>query len=177
MSEKSTKYLRTGLIITIVLLAFVASYRLAVAATAPKAPAFRTACNMKSPGSASGGCQMRGRTPGAAGAPVGGCCGGGSSATVEGTATVDSGVQRVTVDTTTGSYAPNVITLAAGVPAEITFTQATGCLGQVQSADLGFFEDLTSGPKTVYVPAEKLAPGTYKFSCGMQMVFGTIIVR
>jgi plastocyanin domain-containing protein len=61
------------------------------------------------------------------------------------------------------------------VPSEITFTQATGCLGQVMSEDLGFFEDLTSGDATVRLNA--LEPGTYEFSCGMRMVFGTIVVE
>ena len=43
------------------------------------------------------------------------------------------------------------------------------------SKDLNFFEDLTSGAKTVKLPA--LQAGTYAFSCGMQMVFGSIVVE
>jgi len=45
----------------------------------------------------------------------------------------------------------------------------------VQSNDLGFSEDLTAGPKTVKLAA--LEPGTYAFSCGMEMVFGKIVVE
>jgi plastocyanin domain-containing protein len=84
------------------------------------------------------------------------------------------GVQRIAVDAT-NSYNPNVIALEAGTPAEITFSQAYGCLAQVMSADLDFFEDLQSGPRTVAL--EGLAPGTYDFSCGMEMVFGQIVVQ
>ena len=105
------------------------------------------------------------------------CCGGGSSEPIEGSATLEGDVQRITVDTSSGSYSPNVIKLVAGVPAEITFTESSGCLAEVQSADLGFWADLTSGGATVRIEADRLLPGTYGFSCGMQMVFGTIIVE
>jgi Cu+-exporting ATPase len=103
------------------------------------------------------------------------CCGNsGTGEPIEGSATVDGNVQRITVDTSAG-YNPNTIRLAAGVPAEITFKQGSGCMAQVMSRDLGFFEDLTAGDVTVSLAA--LAPGTYGFSCGMEMVFGEIIVE
>lgn len=92
----------------------------------------------------------------------------------EGTAIVAGGVQRISVDVTT-VYKPNVLRLRAGVPAQITFSGGQGCTGVVQSQELGFREDLTSGPKTVDLKA--LAPGTYSFSCGMNMVFGQIVVN
>lgn len=105
------------------------------------------------------------------------CCGGGASSgkTVKGTAALDGTSQRIIVDTSTGAYSPNVIALKAGVPARITFKQASGCLGQVVSSDLGFSEDLTGGDKTVELPA--LKAGTYSFNCGMGMVFGRIVVK
>lgn len=111
------------------------------------------------------------------------CCGGGSGqktangvtgTPVEGTAQISGGVQAIGVKVTT-TYSPNVIKLKAGIPAEITFGQAAGCTGQVISQDLGFSEDLTSGPKVVKLPA--LKAGTYSFSCGMGMVFGKIVVE
>lgn len=110
------------------------------------------------------------------------CCGGSSTpavngvsgAVVEGVATLGGGVQTIAVDVTS-VYNPNVIKLKAGIPAEVTFSQSTGCTGQVQSADLGFSEDLSGGPKTVKLPA--LKAGTYAFSCGMNMVFGKIVVE
>jgi len=94
---------------------------------------------------------------------------------LEGAATVDGQVQAISVDLSKGYYQPNVIKLAAGVPAEITFGQSSGCTGQVMSKDLNFFEDLTAGAKTVKLPA--LEKGEYAFSCGMEMVFGKIVVE
>lgn len=113
----------------------------------------------------------------AGGTAAGGCCGGSgaSSAPIAGTAQVTGGVQKISVDLSSGSYNPNVLNLQAGVPAEITFGQSSGCTGQVQSQQLGFAEDLTSGAKTVKLGA--LQPGTYSFACGMNMVSGTIVVK
>jgi plastocyanin len=114
---------------------------------------------------------------------AGGCCGGGSAtsadgvtgATAEGAATLAGGVQKISVDVSTGTYNPNVIKLKAGVPAEVTFANGTGCTGQVQSQALNFSADMTNGPATVKLPA--LKAGTYSFYCGMQMVFGKIVVE
>lgn len=168
---QGTKTLRIVLIAVLVLLAFVASYRFAAAssgsgtATAADAVAAQGA-PLAAAGSTASGASCA-------------CCGGASAGTgeaIEGAATLDGDVQRITVDTSAG-YDPNVITLAAGVPAEITFKAASGCLGQVMSKDLGFFEDLTTGDKTVRLEADVLQPGTYGFSCGMEMVFGTIVVE
>lgn len=94
---------------------------------------------------------------------------------VEGAAQVSGDVQTISIDLSKGYYEPNVIKLKAGVPAEITFGQSSGCTGQVTSEALGFFEDLTTGPKTVKLDA--LQPGEYQFSCGMAMVFGKIVVE
>ena len=79
------------------------------------------------------------------------------------------------INTSKGYYDPSTIELKAGIPAEITFTQSSGCLQQVESADLGFSEDLSTGPKTIKLGA--LTAGTYGFNCGMQMQFGTIVVK
>ena len=111
---------------------------------------------------------------GAATGGGGGCCGGGG-APIEGAATVSGGVQKIDIDLSSGSYNPNVIKLKAGVPTEITFGQSSGCTAQVQSSDLGFSEDLSSGPKTVKIGA--LKAGTYNFACGMNMVTGQIVVQ
>lgn len=106
----------------------------------------------------------------------GGCCGGGSGSQqqVAGTAQQSGGVQKISVQVTT-QYSPNVLELKAGVPAEITFSQAQGCTSLVQSRSLGFAEDLSTGAKTVKL--QGLQPGTYDFECGMNMVHGTIVVR
>lgn len=102
------------------------------------------------------------------------CANTGTGEITEGEATVDGDVQRIAVDASAG-YRPNVIRAKAGVPLEVAFSEGYGCMAQVISPELGFSEDLTSGPKVVVLPA--LEPGEYGFSCGMEMVFGTIIVE
>lgn len=104
----------------------------------------------------------------------GGCCGGGG-APIEGAATVEGNIQKISVDLSAGSYNPNVIKLKAGVPTEITFGQSNGCTAEVVSSDLGFQEDLTGGPRVVKL--QGLAAGTYNFACGMNMVTGQIVVE
>jgi len=94
---------------------------------------------------------------------------------LEGVAEITGDVQAISVDLSQGFYQPNVLKLKAGVPAQITFGQSSGCTGQVMSKELGFFEDLTGGPVTVDVPA--LEAGEYSFSCGMEMVFGKFVVE
>lgn len=158
-------FVRYAVVVLLVLVAFFATYRFAIAqrGDAPSPVA-----------AGSGAVDPAGVDPAAA---AGGCCGSGAGSTdpVEGAATADTdGVQRITVDTN-GSYNPNVIKLKAGVPAEITFKAASGCMGQVMSKPLGFYEDLTTGDKTVKL--DGLDAGTYEFSCGMQMVFGQIVVE
>jgi len=95
------------------------------------------------------------------------------SGSSSGVAQTQGGVQKVSVDVGF-KYTPDVIRLKAGVPAEITFSQAQGCTAVVQSSELGFQEDLSSGPKTVKLGG--LQPGTYGFACGMNMVRGQIVV-
>ncbi len=114
----------------------------------------------------------------AAGSPVGGggCCGGGGGAPIEGSTVVAGGVQKISVDTSQGSFNPNVIRAKAGVPIEIDFSQAPGgCLSGVVLPDFGVRENLTDGAKTVKLPA--LSPGEYNFFCQMQMVSAKIVVQ
>lgn len=162
--------IRTALIGVIVVLVFVASYQIAGAVgrnaggTTAGAPDPSGQLVPVGSGNASGGSS--------AGCAC--CANSGTGEPIEGTAVLEGDIQRISVDATNG-YDPNIIRLAAGVPAEITFSQASGCMAQVMSRDLDFFEDLTTGPKTISLPA--LEPGTYGFSCGMEMVFGEIIVE
>jgi len=153
----STVALRWALILMFALLAFFASYRFAIAR--------------------SGTSTSTSAAPLAA-AAGGGCCGGASApagSQKPAAATIAGSVQKITVDTTKGYYNPATIQLKAGIPAEITFTQSSGCLAQVQSQDLGFSEDLTGGPKTIKLGA--LKAGTYSFACGMNMQSGSIVVK
>jgi plastocyanin len=126
-------------------------------------------------GAAAGGASA-GAAAGSAAAASGGCCGGGANAApVTGAAKVSGGVQKISVDLSSGSYNPNVIQLKAGVPAEITFGQGSSCAAVIQSSDLNFQVDTSAGAKTVKLQA--LKPGTYNFACSMNMVQGQIVVQ
>jgi plastocyanin len=183
-TQGNTLMLRWSVIVAIALIAFFGSYRFAEAANAAKqvpaagnaSPvAAGVASSNSAAGAASGGCCGSGAS--ASGSAAGGCCGGsGTSApATTGAAKVAGSVQKITVDGSKGAYDPNTIELKAGVPAEITFSNAGGCDGIVQSQGLGFSVDFTGGPQTVKLPA--LQPGTYTFACSMNMVTGTIVVK
>jgi plastocyanin len=164
----TTRYM---IIAALVVAAFFGAYRFAQASNSQGSSGVANAASqigLAAPAGAAGA--------GSAGAAAGGggCCGGGSGTPVKGTAKVEGGVQRISVDAARG-YNPNTIQLKAGVPAEITFSQSAGCTAIVQSSDLGFQEDLSSGPKTIKLKG--LAAGTYNFACGMNMVRGTIVVQ
>ena len=164
-TENSTTILRYILIAGLVVVVFLVSYNLAAARSATPSPG---ATGLAPTGSQSGA------TADASGAGCACCSNTGSGESVEGQTVLDGDVQRISVDASAG-YNPNVIRAKAGVPLEITFSEGFGCMAEVISADLGFAEDLTTGPKTVSIPA--LGAGEYGFSCGMEMVFGTIVVE
>jgi hypothetical protein len=175
-TKNSRDGLRWLLLAGLVVAIFAGAYAFA-SGRGPSAPTIGTS-SVGAPGvgTASGASGGSGATPACA------CCGssaptkgGVTGNTSAGAAAVAGGVQKISVDLSKGYYDPNVITLAAGVPAEITFGQSSGCTGQVISQDLGFSEDLTAGPRTVRIDSPQ--KGTYAFSCGMQMVFGKIVVE
>ena len=173
---------RWALVLMLAVLAFFATYRYAIArgSVTPSAVASGPVTTPGSTG-ATGGCcggKAAAGATGATGATAGGCCAGAGApagAASSKSATLSGAVQKITIDTSKGYYNPSTVNLKAGVPAEITFTQSSGCLAQVQSSDLNFSEDLTGGPKTIKLGA--LKAGTYSFSCGMQMQFGSIVVK
>jgi hypothetical protein len=165
---------RWTIIAIIVILTFLVSYQVATASTGGNDASAQTGYATQTDGAQ----PAYSSTDGSGGDAAGGCacCGdSGSGEAIEGVAAADSdGVQRIAVDASNG-YDPNVIVLQAGMPAEITFSEGFGCMAEVMSRDLGFFEDLQSGPKTIAIAP--LEPGTYGFSCGMEMVFGQIVVQ
>jgi len=171
---------RIAIVAVLVIAAFFGAYKFASALSAPKAqPASTGTVNGAVPAGTAGAAAT---DPNASGTPACACCGsaaptegGVTGDPVEGAAKVAGSVQTIDVDLSTGTYNPNVIKLKAGVPAEITFGQSSGCTAQVMSKQLNFFEDLSAGPKTVKLPA--LEAGEYEFSCGMSMVFGKIVVE
>lgn len=159
---------RSFFIAALVIGAFLLSYNYANARTPDNASSAASGL------AAGGGCGMSGGS-GAAGG--GGCCGGGgTSAPVEGVTTEEAGIQKIAVDTSAGSFSPNVVKAKAGVPIEMTFSQAPGgCLSGVWFPDFNIQEDLTAGPKTVELPA--LEKGEYQFYCQMQMISATLVVE
>ena len=83
-------------------------------------------------------------------------------------------VQRLRIAVTDG-YDPDTIIVNAGVPAEIEFSEAHGCLGTVVFDGLDVEEDLEHGGAVVKLPPLEI--GTYTFRCGMDMVHGTLIAE
>lgn len=159
------KTVRHVLLAALVVAVFLTSYSLASAGSGQGYPA----------GSQGGpGAVQTGENAQSGAGEACGCCPPAGAQAVEGEAVVEGAVQRISVDARSG-FNPNVIRAKAGIPLEITFSEAYGCMAQVMSRDLGFFEDLTTGPKTIELPA--LEAGEYGFACGMEMVFGTIIVE
>jgi hypothetical protein len=162
VTSNTNRTVRYVLIAALVATAFFVSYSIAVGLNRPDYDPAAAIVAGTQPGTGVGGAGCA-------------CCGNsGSGETVEGQTAVEGDVQRISVDASAG-YNPNVIRATAGIPIEISFSQGSGCMAQVMSRDLGFFEDLTTGPKTIKLPA--LAAGEYGFSCGMEMVFGTIVVE
>jgi hypothetical protein len=117
-----------------------------------------------------------GTAPGGTGGEAGSCacCAPSDAEPVRGETVVQGDVQTISVDASSG-YDPNTIVAQAGIPIEIAFSEAYGCMEEVWFPDFGILEDLTSGGAVVTLPA--LDAGDYSFSCGMQMFFGTIEVR
>lgn len=94
-------------------------------------------------------------------------------------ATMVDGVQTLTVQVYDTGYSPSSFALKADVPARITFDQhgTTECAWSVKSEGLGLeLTDLPEGEKTV-VEFTPPANGTFVFTCGMDMLKGSVIVN
>jgi len=85
--------------------------------------------------------------------------------------------QEIRMTVTSGSYVPSTLTVDAGKPVRwvIDGTKASGCTTYIISTELGVSKRLIKGENIVefIAPKEK---GTYGFSCGMNMVKGTMNV-
>lgn len=96
---------------------------------------------------------------------------------VVGQPTVENGTQVVDIKITGGTYAPSSITVKAGMPVKVVFTgRAKGCLAKPTFASLGKKADLTTSGSATF-DLGVLKPGTYKFTCGMGMNAGEIVVQ
>jgi plastocyanin len=103
-------------------------------------------------------------------------CAGGEAGTVPGeTETVD-GEQVLNIGVQDGFYSPNQFTVEAGVPVKVVFSgKAKGCLAMPTFPSLEKKADFTSGEATLELGA--LEPGTYEFTCGMEMTGGQIVAQ
>lgn len=92
-------------------------------------------------------------------------------------ATGAGGVQEVKV-TVKGGYAPDVIAVKAGRPVRLTFyrDETASCSEQVVFRDFGILRDLPAF-KTTTVEFTPEAPGEHTFTCGMNMMRGTLVVE
>lgn len=86
-------------------------------------------------------------------------------------------VQEVTI-VVQGGYQPSEVTLKQGVPARLRFVRkdSGGCGDELRIPDFGIQQPLHGLKETVvtFVP-DKV--GTFPFTCGMQMMKGTLVVR
>jgi plastocyanin domain-containing protein len=86
-------------------------------------------------------------------------------------------VVRITVENT--GYTPNKIRLKQGIPARIIFNQHadTECASHVQIPSMNIKEtELPKGKQTAveFTPGKN---GEFTFTCGMEMLEGTILVQ
>ncbi len=86
-------------------------------------------------------------------------------------------VQELTI-TVDGSYSPNSLVLTAGTPVRLKFLRKDtgGCTSKVLIPDFNIAQNLPEG-KTTTIEFTPTKAGTYKFTCGMKMISGTILVK
>jgi hypothetical protein len=87
-------------------------------------------------------------------------------------------VQEATITVHSSGFGPQNLELKAGIPAIINFkTEAdVGCIRQVVSKKMdinNMLEPATSN----FIMVKALAPGTYRYTCGLGMYVGTITVK
>ena len=81
---------------------------------------------------------------------------------------------RITVK---GGYSPATVRLTAGVPARLVFDrqEASRCSEELLIPAFGVRQPLPQGRETV-VEFTPTAPGTFPFTCGMEMLRGELVV-
>lgn len=83
--------------------------------------------------------------------------------------------QSASIDIGEFGYEPSTVQLKAGLPTALRVAQGDGCAAGLLIPELGIAADNSAGSVTVKLPA--LEPGEYVFTCGMEMVSGTLLVR
>ncbi|MEU3980592.1 heavy metal translocating P-type ATPase [Streptomyces sp. NPDC026672] len=94
-----------------------------------------------------------------------------------GAARLEGGVQRVEV-TVRGGYSPDLIKVREGTPVELVFDrqEAGECTSRVLFPDLRVGAGLPAHTRTT-VRLNPGRPGSFGFTCGMNMVHGTLLVE
>lgn len=72
-------------------------------------------------------------------------------------------------------YEPAVVNAPAGAPIRLIVEKGEGCAAGFLIPELGIEADNTSGPATIDLGTPRA--GTYRFTCGMEMVEGKLVVR
>lgn len=92
-------------------------------------------------------------------------------------ATTQGGIQEVTV-TVDGGYEPNQIVVQSGQPVRLNFYRkdSSRCLEQVRFPDFHIAQELPLNQTTAieFMPDQ---PGSYQFTCGMNMFRGVVEVQ
>ena len=83
--------------------------------------------------------------------------------------------QRFDIKIGRTGYEPSTIVAAPGRPITLTVGKGEGCAAGFLIPSLGVSKDNSSGKVAIRLGA--LKPGTYVFSCGMDMVRGNLVVR
>lgn len=89
-----------------------------------------------------------------------------------------SGNSQTAEITVSGGYTPNRIQLKKGVPAKLIFHRkdSSSCFDEVVLPDFGIKTKLPVGqPYTIELTPD--TTGNFKYSCGMNMFHGEIIVK
>ena len=89
----------------------------------------------------------------------------------------EAGVQEIDV-TVKGGYSPDVIVVDRGRPVRLNFhrEETSSCSEQVILGDFGIARDLPAF-KTTSVEFTPEKSGEFPFTCGMNMLHGTLIVE
>lgn len=83
--------------------------------------------------------------------------------------------ERVRIAVGSAGYEPDVVRVKSGVPITLTVGRGEGCAAGFLMPDLGISKDNSTGAITFRI--RPLRPGTYRFTCGMEMVEGRLIAE
>ena len=92
-------------------------------------------------------------------------------------AEVIDGVQTIEI-MVDGGYLPRTVQLKAGIPAKLVFNRKdpSACLEEVLLPDFGVSKALVLGQKTE-ISIDPSEVGDFKYTCGMHMFSGKVVVK